>query len=51
MADHHEIVRLHLFTPDQQGLYRRLGWQDHETLVHHVKTVTLMIRRLPLQGS
>ncbi|WP_244272242.1 GNAT family N-acetyltransferase [Halomonas aestuarii] len=45
------IGRLYLFTPDQQALYRRLGWQDHETLVHHGETVTLMIRRLPLQGS
>jgi GNAT superfamily N-acetyltransferase len=40
------IERLHLFTPDRQALYRRLGWADHETLLHHGETVTLMTRRL-----
>lgn len=45
-ADVCGTTRLHLFTPDQQPLYRRLGWTDHETLVHHGETVTLMVRQL-----
>lgn len=39
-------TRLYLFTPDRQALYRRLGWVDHETLLHHGESVTLMSRRL-----
>lgn len=40
------VSRLYLFTPDQQALYRRLGWQDHERLVYCGEDVTLMTREL-----
>ncbi|PMR68401.1 GNAT family N-acetyltransferase [Halomonas heilongjiangensis] len=40
------IARLYLFTPDQQALYRRLGWQDHEALNYRGEDVTIMVRRL-----
>ncbi len=38
--------RFYLFTPDQQGLYRRLGWQDHEELSYRGENVTIMVREL-----
>ncbi|MDI5935381.1 GNAT family N-acetyltransferase [Halomonas kalidii] len=36
----------YLFTPDQQALYSRLGWQDHEALNYRGEDVTIMVRRL-----
>ncbi|MFQ3788902.1 GNAT family N-acetyltransferase [Halomonas sp. A29] len=36
----------YLFTPDQQGLYRRLGWQDHEELSYRGEEITIMLRQL-----
>ncbi|WP_104204528.1 GNAT family N-acetyltransferase [Billgrantia saliphila] len=36
----------YLFTPDQQALYRRLGWQDHEDVDYRGEAVTIMTRRL-----
>jgi GNAT superfamily N-acetyltransferase len=38
------IERLYLFTPDQQALYRRLGWEDKEALVYRGEEVTIMRR-------
>jgi len=38
------IAKLHLYTPDRQALYRRLGWQAFETLDYRGETVTLMLR-------
>lgn len=40
------VARCHLFTPDQQSLYRRLGWQERETLDYRGETVTIMTRSL-----
>ncbi|MGR2739369.1 GNAT family N-acetyltransferase [Billgrantia sp. Q4P2] len=38
--------QFYLYTPDQQGLYRRLGWQDHEELSYRGEEVSIMLRRL-----
>ncbi|PXY00292.1 GNAT family N-acetyltransferase [Halomonas sp. LBP4] len=38
------ITRFYLFTPDQQALYRRLGWEDHEVLDYRGEAVTIMAR-------
>lgn len=38
----------YLYTPDQQALYRRLGWKDVESLEYRGETVTLMSRQLRL---
>ncbi|WP_111413490.1 GNAT family N-acetyltransferase [Billgrantia lactosivorans] len=38
--------RFYLFTPDQQALYRRLGWCDHEELSYRGEEVTIMLREL-----
>lgn len=43
------IGRLYLFTPDQQGLYRRLGWSELETLEFGGEQVTVMLRGLDHQ--
>nr|WP_298415964.1 GNAT family N-acetyltransferase [uncultured Halomonas sp.] len=40
------MTRLYLFTPDQQALYRRLGWKDKETLDYRGMNVTIMMRSL-----
>ncbi|UYG05965.1 GNAT family N-acetyltransferase [Halomonas sp. LR3S48] len=40
------VDHFYLFTPDQQALYRRLGWQDHEELSYRGEEVTIMRRRL-----
>lgn len=40
------MTRLYLFTPGQQALYRRLGWEDKETLVYRGEDVTVMMRGL-----
>ncbi|WP_136246948.1 GNAT family N-acetyltransferase [Halomonas borealis] len=36
----------YLYTPDQQSLYRRLGWQAVEEREYHGETVTIMRRTL-----
>jgi GNAT superfamily N-acetyltransferase len=40
------ITQLYLFTPDQQSLYRRLGWHDVERCLYHGESVTIMTRQL-----
>lgn len=40
------IKRLYLFTPDQQALYRRLGWGELETLEFADEQVMVMLRGL-----
>ncbi|WP_163577608.1 GNAT family N-acetyltransferase [Halomonas faecis] len=40
------IALFHLYTPDQQALYRRLGWRERETRTYRGETVTIMDRRL-----
>ncbi|EPC01874.1 hypothetical protein L861_19680 [Litchfieldella anticariensis FP35 = DSM 16096] len=40
------MERFYLFTPDQQALYCRLGWQDHESLSYRGEEVTIMTRAL-----
>ncbi|MGY2463199.1 GNAT family N-acetyltransferase [Vreelandella sulfidaeris] len=40
------IRHFYLYTPDQQSLYRRLGWQDVEHLEYRGETVTVMSRQL-----
>lgn len=42
------IQHFYLYTPDQQSLYRRLGWQDVEHLEYRGETVTVMSRQLGL---
>lgn len=42
------IEHFYLYTPDQQALYRRLGWQDVESLEYRGETVTVMSRQLGL---
>ncbi|GGX94024.1 N-acetyltransferase GCN5 [Litchfieldella qijiaojingensis] len=42
------IERCYLFTPDQQALYRRLGWRDHESLSYRGEEVTIMTRALTI---
>ncbi len=41
----HCIDHLHLYTPDQQALYRRLGWREREALSYRGEEVTVMHRR------
>lgn len=40
------IKRLYLFTPDQQALYRRLGWRELERLEFFGEQVSVMLRGL-----
>ncbi|MCE9663336.1 GNAT family N-acetyltransferase [Halomonas sp. M5N1S17] len=40
------VGQFYLYTPDQQGLYRRLGWCEHEELSYRGENVTIMLRRL-----
>lgn len=42
------IEHFYLYTPDQQNLYRRLGWQEIESLEYRGETVTVMSRHLGL---
>lgn len=44
----HGFERFYLYTPDQQALYRRLGWQALESLEYRGETVTVMSRQLGL---
>lgn len=43
-ARDHGFDAVFLFTPDQQSLYRRLGWQDLERCGYHGEEVTIMWR-------
>jgi GNAT superfamily N-acetyltransferase len=43
------IKRLYLFTPDRQALYRRLGWNELETLEFAGEQITVMVRGLDHQ--
>lgn len=45
-ARDHGVEWLYLYTPDQQSLYRRLGWDDMEELDYLGERVTIMGRRL-----
>ncbi|TDX31588.1 acetyltransferase (GNAT) family protein [Modicisalibacter xianhensis] len=40
------LERFYLYTPDQQALYRRLGWQETEAVVYRGEAVTIMTRCL-----
>lgn len=40
------LTRFYLYTPDQQRLYRRLGWQAQEDLNYRAEDVTIMTRGL-----
>ncbi|MCG7599383.1 GNAT family N-acetyltransferase [Halomonas sp. McH1-25] len=40
------IERFYLYTPDQQALYARLGWQAYESLTYRGEAVTVMTRYL-----
>ncbi|MGM0983396.1 MAG: GNAT family N-acetyltransferase [Pseudomonadota bacterium] len=40
----HGHDRLYLYTPDQQALYRRLGWRDLEQRYYRGEAVTIMRR-------
>ncbi|WGI24397.1 GNAT family N-acetyltransferase [Halomonas alkaliantarctica] len=40
--------RFYLYTPDQQALYRQLGWQDVERLEYRGENVTVMSRQMEL---
>ncbi|MGB7756030.1 MAG: GNAT family N-acetyltransferase [Salinisphaera sp.] len=40
------LRHLHLYTPDQQHLYTRLGWQPQETVTYRGEHVTIMQRQL-----
>lgn len=42
----HGIRQFYLYTPDQQALYRRLGWREREALNYRRESVTVMSRRL-----
>ncbi|CEP35138.1 MULTISPECIES: GNAT family N-acetyltransferase [unclassified Halomonas] len=42
----HGFERFYLYTPDQQALYRRLGWQDKEDVEYRKEHVTVMARQL-----
>ncbi|MDT8895224.1 GNAT family N-acetyltransferase [Halomonas sp. I1] len=46
-ARDHGVERFYLYTPDQQALYRRLGWQDVEEREYRGEAVTIMQRDLP----
>jgi predicted N-acetyltransferase YhbS len=41
-----EISALWLYTPDQQALYRRFGWQDVEQRVMADEDVTVMVLKI-----
>ncbi|MFG6178897.1 GNAT family N-acetyltransferase [Halomonas sp. THAF12] len=40
----HGVERFYLYTPDQQALYRRLGWRDVEEREYRGEAVTIMRR-------
>jgi GNAT superfamily N-acetyltransferase len=39
-------VRLHLFTPNYQAFFEKLGWAESQTLLHHQVRVSVMERAL-----
>ncbi|SFU73904.1 GNAT family N-acetyltransferase [Halomonas korlensis] len=43
-AQAHGHDRLYLYTPDQQRLYRQLGWRDLEARDYHGEAVSIMRR-------
>nr|WP_280549204.1 GNAT family N-acetyltransferase [Halomonas sp. 11-S5] len=43
-AQAHGVEHFYLYTPDQQPLYRRLGWRDIEARDYRGETVTIMRR-------
>ncbi|MBB3190987.1 hypothetical protein [Halomonas cerina] len=42
----HGYHRFYLYTPNQQALYRRLGWKDLEDCHYRGEAVTIMRRDL-----
>lgn len=46
LAAERGITELWLYTPDQQSLYRKLGWQDREQLMVTGESVTVMVLQL-----
>ncbi|MDI5892386.1 GNAT family N-acetyltransferase [Halomonas rhizosphaerae] len=45
-AHAHGVAHFYLYTPDQQALYRRLGWRDIEARDYGGEAVTIMRRVL-----
>jgi N-acetylglutamate synthase-like GNAT family acetyltransferase len=45
------FARLHLFTPDREALYARLGWTLVETTEHSSRRLAIMARTLLPGGS
>lgn len=45
------VSRLYLFTPDQAGFYRRLGWHEHSTEIYRGTEVTIMVYQLKGAGA
>ncbi|WP_447926587.1 GNAT family N-acetyltransferase [Vreelandella sp. EE27] len=45
------IERFYLYTPDQQALYRRLGWQDIEQVEYRGEAVTIMACHFVAENS
>ncbi len=45
-AQAHGVAHFYLYTPDQQPLYRRLGWRDIEARDYGGEAVTIMRRVL-----
>ena len=43
-AQAHGVAHFYLYTPDQQPLYRRLGWRDIEARDYRGEAVTIMRR-------
>ncbi|GHE22012.1 GNAT family N-acetyltransferase [Halomonas urumqiensis] len=41
----------YLYTPDQQPLYRRLGWRDLEERVYRGEAVTIMCREFAIPNT
>ncbi|MDO8908263.1 MAG: GNAT family N-acetyltransferase [Pseudohongiella sp.] len=42
-AQDNGIKRLYLYTPDQEQLYARLGWQEHSREIYNGTPVTIML--------
>ncbi|WP_447553636.1 GNAT family N-acetyltransferase [Vreelandella sp. EE22] len=45
------VERFYLYTPDQQALYQRLGWQEIEQITYAGERVTIMARQLNVENS
>ncbi|WP_447893902.1 GNAT family N-acetyltransferase [Vreelandella sp. GE22] len=50
-ARENAIARFYLYTPDQQALYQRLGWQEIERIAYAGEKVTIMTRPLTVENS